>query len=466
MEESRERYVDELIEFLAIPSISMYSGYAVDVRRCAEWALAHAERLGFAGGVYETPGLPVVYAELCPYKDRPTLLIYGHYDVQPAEPLEKWHSPPFEPAVRDGAIFARGASDDKGQLFTYLKAAESILAAEGKLPLNVKLFLEGEEEIGSPNMEAFTREHRGMLKADVIAISDGAKFTADLPAIEYGLRGLVYMELNVQGPHVDVHSGVYGGAVVNPAQALVQMLGTMRDDKGKVLIPGFYGRARDVEPWERTQLAALPYDEAAVTSLLGVDLLVPEQGYTALESTWARPTFEINGIWGGFQGEGSKTIIPAGAGAKVSMRLVPDQDPLEIILLFEEHVRKVTPPGVTIRITRHAHSGPVIVSRDSPAVKAAEAAIEYAFGRRPVFVRSGGSIGVVVAMKEQLGVDDILLLGWADPEDGEHSPNERFRLANFESGMKAAAALMYGLAGMKKPVATVPIEQASPGGTR
>jgi acetylornithine deacetylase/succinyl-diaminopimelate desuccinylase-like protein len=423
----------------------MYSQHAGDVRKTAQWILDRVKALGFTGALYETPGHPVVFAELCPYPDRPTLLIYGHYDVQPAEPLELWQTPPFEPAVRDGAVYARGASDDKGQIFTYFNAIESILSAEGALPLNVKLFFEGEEELGSPNMDEFCKQHKDMLKADIVAISDGAKFAKHLPAIEYGLRGLVYMELNIQGPAVDVHSGVYGGAVVNPAQALVDMINTMRDANGKVLIPGFYDKVRDIEAWEHKQLAELPLNEASIKQMLGVDTFVPEQGYTFLESTWARPTFEINGIWGGFQGEGSKTIIPASAGAKVSMRIVPDQDPVEIVRLFEEHVRKVTPPGVTVKIIRHAHSGPVIVSRQSSAIKAADAAITYAYGHKPVFIRSGGSIGVVVTMKEQLGIENVLLIGWADPEDGEHSPNEHFSLDNFYRGTLAVAALMYDL---------------------
>ncbi len=437
----------------------MYSGYADDVRKAAQWALDHAKRLGFTGTLYETPGHPVMYAELCPYQDAPTLLIYGHYDVQPAEPLDKWVTPPFDPSVRNGAVFARGATDDKGQLFTYFMAIESILSSEGALPLNVKLFLEGEEEIGSPNMEAFCRDHKQLLSADYVAISDGSKFAKHMPAIEYGLRGLVYMQIDVQGPAVDVHSGVYGGAVVNPAQALVDILHTMRDDKGHVLIPGFYGRVRDIEPWERKQLAELPLNEESIKSLLGVDRFVPEEGYTFLESTWARPTFEINGIWGGFQGEGSKTIIPASASAKVSMRLVPDQDPVEIMRLFEQHVRAVTPPGVTVTITPHAHSGPVIVSRQSDAIVAAEKSITYAYGRKPVFVRSGGSIGVVVTMKEQLGIEEILLLGWGNPEDGEHSPNEHFNLDDFYRGTLAVAALMYELGESKKPAAKTPATQ-------
>lgn len=461
IDDNVERYVDELMQFIAIPSDSMTSAHAGDVRKAAEWVLAHVSRLGFKGKIYETPGHPVVYAELLTDPELPTLLIYGHYDVQPEGDVRDWASPPFVPEIRDEMIFGRGASDDKGQLFTYVKAIESILSTEGKLPLNVKLFFEGEEELGSPNMEAFVSEHRDLLKADIITISDGAKFTKDQPAVEYGLRGLVYMQLDVCGPKMDIHSGVYGGGVTNPATALVQIISKLRDDNGKALIPGFYDDVREIEAWERKQLAALPFNASSVKELLGLETLNPERDYTFLESTWARPTVEINGIWGGYQGEGSKTIIPASAGAKVSMRLVPDQDMNKIIALFEKRVRELTPPGVTVKITRHAASEPVIVSQESAAIKSAKAAIEYAFGKTPVFVRSGGSIGVVLIMKKWLQVEEILLIGFADPEDGEHSPNERFRLENYYSGIKTTAALMYELARAKKLEAAAPIVEAN-----
>ncbi|HMK45671.1 MAG TPA: dipeptidase [Methanocella sp.] len=459
IDDNMERYVDELMQFIAIPSDSMTAFHAKDVREAAEWTLKHVSRLGFTGRIYETPGHPVVYAELLSDPDAPTLLIYGHYDVQPEGDPEDWESPPFSPEVRNEMIFGRGASDDKGQLFTYIKSIESILAAEGRLPANIKLFFEGEEELGSPNMDAFVGQHKELLKADVIAISDGAKFTRDRPAIEYGLRGLVYMQIDVEGPEMDIHSGVYGGGVTNPATALIQILSKLRDDSGKVLIPGFYDDVREIEAWERKQLASLPFDASSIKSLLGLKTLNPEQGYTFLESTWTRPTMEINGIWGGYQGEGSKTIIPASAGAKVSMRIVPDQSMDRIIQLFEAHVRSVTPPGVTVKITRHAASEPVIVSQGSAAIRSAKAAIEYAFDREPVFIRSGGSIGVVLIMKKWLGIEDILLIGFADPEDGEHSPNEHFSLDNYYRGIKTTGALIYGLAQTKKPEEVAPIAE-------
>lgn len=462
LEKNRDVYVNRLIEFLKIPSISTLQAYAGDIRKAAQWLLEEAERLGFKGGIYETPGHPVVYAELCPHKEAPTLLIYGHYDVQPPDPVDQWCTPPFSPTIRDGCIFARGATDDKGQLLTYLNAIESILAVDGKLPLNVKLVMEGEEEVGSPNFMGFVSTHRELLKADVIALSDGSKYNEDLPCICCGVRGLLYMQIDIYGPGHDAHSGIYGGALVNPAQALVWILSRLKDDRGKVLIPGFYDRARDIEPWERKEMAALPFDEDEEKARLGVEVLVPEDGYTVQESTRARPTLDINGIWGGFQGEGSKTIIPAHAGAKVSMRLVPDQDPEEVRKLFESYVGALAIPGARVKVAGVLGSSKgLVVPRESAAMEAAVRSIEYSFGRRPVIVREGGSIGAVIAMKQGLGIDDILMLGWGDPGDALHSPNEHFCLENFRRGTIAVAALIYDLARIRKPMARAPISQQS-----
>jgi len=446
--DSQDAYVKRLIDFLRIPSISTLPAYSKEMRRAAEWVLGEARRLGFKGSMFETAGHPVVYAELCPY-DAPTLLIYGHYDVQPPDPIDRWSSPPFSPEIRDGKIYARGASDDKGQLLTFFNAIESILAVEGKLPLNIKLVIEGEEEIGSIGFMPFASGHRELLKADVAALSDGSKYREDMPMICYGLRGLLYMQVDVYGPGHDVHSGLYGGAVANPAMALSWILGGLKDARGKVLIPGFYDRVKDIEPWEREEMAGLPFDEEAEKARLDVDILVPEEGYTVLESTRARPTLDINGIWGGFQGEGSKTIIPAHAGAKVSMRLVPDQDPDEIAMLFRRHVMSLAPKGVKVKVSTISSTGALVVPRDSAAIKAAEGAIEVAFGRRPVLVRDGGSIGAAIALKK-MGIDDILMLGWGDPDDHIHSPDEHFSLESFRKGTIAVASLIYGLSGIKK----------------
>ncbi|HEY3422497.1 MAG TPA: dipeptidase [Methanocellaceae archaeon] len=452
-----EKYINELCELITIPSISTLPAYAGYVREAAGWLLARAERLGFKGALYETAGHPVVYAELCPHADAPTVLIYGHYDVQPPDPLDQWHSPPFTPTIKNGYIYARGATDDKGQLYTFINAIEAILAVDGKLPVNVKLVIEGEEEIGSPNFEVFVNSHIELLKADIVTLSDGSKYSEEIPAIIYGLRGLQYMQVDVYGPANDAHSGVYGGGLVNPAQALANILYSLKDAHGKVQIPGFYDSVRDIEAWERKEMADLPYDEKDEKSRLGVEALVPEQGYTLQESTRARPTLDINGIWGGFQGEGSKTIIPAQASAKVSMRLVPDQDNDEVAMLFENYVKSLAIPGIKVKVTNIVGNRPMIVSRDSASMQATSRAIEYAFGRQPVFIREGGSIGAVLAMKLGLEVDDILMLGWGDPGDALHSPNEHFSLDNFRRGTVAVAALLYELSKVKKPVKPLPI---------
>lgn len=459
IEKNSQLYVDELIEFLKIPSISTLPAYAGYVRDAAEWLLRRAERLGLKGRLYETPGHPVVYAELCPYDDMPTLLVYGHYDVQPPDPLDQWQTPPFTPTIKGGSIYARGATDDKGQLFTFFYAIGSILAAEKRLPLNVKLVVEGEEEVGSPNFASFVSGHKELLKADFATLSDSSKYSEDLPVICYGLRGLQYMQVDVYGPEHDAHSGLYGGALVNPALALARILAGLKDARGKVLIPGFYGRVRDIETWERKEMASLPYDEKEEKSRLGVEKLVPEEGYTVQESIRARPTLDINGVWGGFQGEGSKTIIPAHAGAKVSMRLVPDQDPKEIAELFEQHVKSLAIPGVRVKVTSLVGGSALVVSRESDAIEATARAIERGFGRRPAFTRDGGSIDAVVAMKHELGIDDILMLGWGDPGDALHSPNEHFGLKNFHDGTVSVAALIYELSKLKKPVKPLPISQ-------
>lgn len=450
---SRDKYIERLCEFLRIPSISTLTAHTADIRQAAQWLLDEAERLGFKGALYETKGHPVMYAELCPLKDAPTVLIYGHYDVQPPDPVDQWCYPPFTPTIHDGCVFARGATDDKGQLLTFFNAIESILAVDGKLPVNVKIVMEGEEEVGSPNFAEFVSMHRHLLKADIIALSDGSKYRDDIPSICYGLRGLLYMQIDIQGPTYDVHSGLHGGSIVNPALALSWILSKLKDDAGKVHIPGFYDNVRDVEPWERKEMAGLPFNIKAEEAMLGVPKLVPEAGYTILESTRARPTLDINGIWGGFQGEGSKTIIPASAHAKVSMRLVPDQDPDEIAALFEKYVMSLAPAGVSVKVTKIVGGKALIVSRESDAIKAAERSIEYAFGVRPVFTRDGGSIGAVIAMQSELGVNDIVMLGWGDPGDALHSPNEHFSLKNFGAGSVAVAAMLYGMAKAKRTVA-------------
>jgi len=446
IDSNRQRYVEELLGFLRIPSVSTYSRHASDVRRAADWVFNNLKRLGFQTKLYETERHPIVYAHRCEAPDKPTLLIYGHYDVQPPEPLDEWISPPFSPTIRDGYVYARGATDDKGQLFTYFKAIEAILAMEGKLPVNVKVLVEGEEEIGSPNLGPFLKENKEALKADFVAISDSSQFAHGVPAITYGLRGLCYLQIDVQGPRIDLHSGGFGGIVANPVMVLAEMLTRMKNRDGTIAIPGFYDDVAELETWEREAMASLQFDEENLKTYLGVDELVGEPGYTVMELKTARPTLDANGIWGGFSGEGAKTVIPAKAGAKVSMRLVPNQSSAKVSQIFKEFVESVIPAGIKVQITDLHGADPVLISKDQPGVQAAERAIETGFGRAPLFIREGGSIPIVNLLKEMLNSDSILMMGWGSPDDGAHSPNERFFLDDFHRGIRSAAALLYELA--------------------
>lgn len=445
IDSNHDRYVRELKELLAIPSVSTYSHHRSDVRRAAEWVLNHCKRIGLDAHLHDTGGHPVVTASRCPHPGRPTLLIYGHYDVQPAEPEDEWNTPPFQPTVREGFLYARGASDDKGQFFTYLKALEVILGIKGDLPINVKILVEGEEEVGSPHLGAFLLKNREALRADAIAISDGSQFSDTIPAITYGLRGLSYLELNVRGARTDLHSGSFGGIAPNPIHALVSILARLKNPDGTVAIPGFYDAVAPLEPWEREAMRALPYDEDRLKAYLGLEVLCGESGYNALESKTARPTLDVNGIWGGFAGEGAKTVIPAKAGAKVSMRLVPHQQPKEIAELFTRYVMELCPREVSLQVKALHGADPVLVSRDLPQVQAAARAIHTGFGVAPVFIREGGSIPIVNLFKEVLGLEAILLMGWGRPDDGAHAPNERFSLSDFKKGIRSAAALLFEL---------------------
>ena len=445
IDEHHSRYVEQLFGFLRIPSVSTYPQHAHDIRIAAEWVLDHLDLLGFEVDLIETGGPPVVFAKHCPHPAKPTILIYGHYDVQPAEPLAEWITPPFEPDIREGFLYARGASDDKGQFFTYLKAIEAILKAAGELPVNVKVLVEGEEEIGSPQLAPVLERYRSELKADAVAISDGSQFDHQTPAITYGLRGLAYLQLEIEGPRFDLHSGSLGGVVANPVQVLADLLARLKNPDGVVAIPGFYDDVLDLEPWEREEMASLPFNEAALKQYLGVAELVGEPSHTPMERKTARPTLDVNGIWGGFSGEGAKTIIPARAGAKVSMRLVPNQSSARVNELFKTFITSMVPPGVKVHIKELQGSDPVLVSRDQRMVQAATRAIQIGFGKAPVFIREGGSIPVVTLFKTVLGVDS-LLLGWGRTDDGAHSPNERFCLEDFRRGIRTAAALLYELA--------------------
>jgi acetylornithine deacetylase/succinyl-diaminopimelate desuccinylase-like protein len=440
-----DRFVQELKELLRLPSVSAQSEHAADVAHCAEWLKAHLTGLGFAVDIHPTAGHPVVLASRRNRPDKPTVLVYGHYDVQPVDPLELWESGPFEPTIRGEHLYARGATDDKGQLFTHLKAAEAWLATAGELPVNLIILLEGEEEVGSDNLGPFLSEHAEELKADYCVISDTSQFAPGVPGITYGLRGILCFELHLRGARSDLHSGGYGGVAPNPLHAAVELLAGMRDARGVVTIPGFYDDVRPLEAWERRQWAALPFDPLAYREELDVPALAGEEGYTVLERLWARPTLEINGLAGGYAGEGFKTVLPAEAVAKVSMRLVPDQDPRLLAEMFINYVERHLPRGVRCRVSSKHAGKPILVPVDSPGMQAARRAIARGFGTEPVLMREGGSIPIVNTFREVLGLD-CLLLGWGQQSDRAHAPNERLALKDFHAGTRSAAALLGALA--------------------
>jgi acetylornithine deacetylase/succinyl-diaminopimelate desuccinylase-like protein len=438
---NRERYLDELKAFLAIPSISALPQHAGDVKRCAEWCADEMRRIGMQNvRLVDTPGNPVVYGDWLGAGDAPTILFYGHYDVQPVDPLDLWESPPFEATVRDGEIYARGSADDKGQVFMHFKAIEAHLKQNGRLPVNMKIILEGEEEVGSVNLDNFIRDHKGELGADVVVISDSPMFARGVPSICYGLRGLVYFQIDLRGSSTDLHSGSFGGAVANPAFTLAQILSQMKDRGGHIKIPGFYDNVVPLKDEERKEWAALPFNEKTYKKDFGIPKVAGETGYTTLERTWARPTFEVNGLLSGFTGEGAKTVLPAVAMAKVSMRLVPNQLPDKIAELFEAHVKDVAPKTVELKVTRMHGGKPWMTSYDNPFVQAAGRAIERGFGRKPVFTREGGSIPVVSTFQEELGLPSVLF-GVGLPDENAHAPNEKLDVANFHGGIISSAIL-------------------------
>ncbi|HEX9248584.1 MAG TPA: dipeptidase [Gemmatimonadaceae bacterium] len=434
------RIHNELFEFLRIPSVSAKSDHNADTRRAAEWVKTSLDKIGVPAKIYPTAGHPVVVGEWRNAPGAPTVLIYGHYDVQPAEPLELWTSPPFEPTVRDRKIFARGSVDDKGQLFLHVKALEAHLATRGKLPVNVVVIAEGEEEIGSEHLAAFVKEQKNLLKADAVVISDSSMFAPGLPSILSSLRGLAYFEINVQGPKSDLHSGIYGGAIVNPAMALARILATFHDKDGRIAIPGFYKKVRTWDPKIRKQMRSLPFDDKTLMKETGVSALGGEKGYTTLEKLWIRPTCEINGQLSGYTGEGAKTVLPAKAMAKVSCRLVPDQDPADIEKLMKAHVAKVAPKGVKVSV-RVLHGGrPWRAELNGPIYDAARGALRAAFGKEPVITGEGGSIPVVGDFERILGAP-VLLVGFGLPGENAHAPDEWMSDENFKLGMRAMATL-------------------------
>jgi acetylornithine deacetylase/succinyl-diaminopimelate desuccinylase-like protein len=445
LQEHRAVFEEQLKNLIRIPSISAQPDHDADTRRAAEFVRDDLAGMGLNAELIPTKRHPIVYAEWLGAPGKPTVLIYGHYDVQPAEPLEPWLSPPFEPTIRDGNLYARGATDDKGQMFTHLKAAEAWLKTTGAFPVNVKFLIEGEEEIGGINLETYVAENTGRLACDYAVISDTSQFAPGMPAITYGLKGLAYFELHVQGANRDLHSGTYGGAVANPLNALTTLLAGLMGPDGKIQIAGFYDAVKPLEKWERTAFAELPFSEAAFQADLGVSALTGESGYTTQERKWARPTCDVHGLFGGYAGPGPKTVLPCKGGAKLSFRLVPNQDPKTIDRLFREHVRKHTPPGVTVEVITQHGAPAVLVNVDTPGFRAAVRAIEAGFGTKPVFMREGGSIPVVGLLKDHLKVD-TLLLGWGQNDDNLHGPNEKFCLADFHRGIKASAHLLEELA--------------------
>jgi acetylornithine deacetylase/succinyl-diaminopimelate desuccinylase-like protein len=435
LEANRGRFLEELLALLRIPSVSARSEHKADMAACAQ-AVCDALRKAGAGraDVIPTAGHPIVYGELMTDPGWPTVLVYGHYDVQPADPLELWNSGPFEPVVRDGRIYARGACDDKGQFYMHVKALEAMVAT-GNLATNIKFCIEGEEEVGSPNLATFVRENRELLKADVILISDTAMISMEHPSIDIGVRGLSYIEVVVTGPNRDLHSGVYGGAVANPATLLAKMIASLHDADNRITIPGFYDGVVESTPDERRLMAEAPFDEAEYCRDLGIDAVWGEKGYTTNERTGIRPTLEVNGIWGGYTGEGSKTVLPSKAHAKISARLVPNQSSEHITKLLMEHFRRIAPKGVTVEVFEHHGGEPYMTPIDSKAYRSAARAIRETFGKDPIPVRGGGSIPICSLFERELGCK-IVFMGFGLDSDNLHSPNEKYDVANFYKGIE------------------------------
>lgn len=445
---NRDRFQAELLDFLRIPSISALPEHAADVRRAGRWT---ADRLGAAGlehvQTLETGGHPVVYADWLHAPGKPTVLVYGHFDVQPVDPLSLWTTPPFEPTLRDGRVYARGASDDKGNMLAPIQAVEALLRAEGKLPVNVKLFFEGQEEIGSPQLAPFVAARRDLLACDVVLSSDGGQWGETEPALCIGFKGLAALQLDLRGASSDLHSGLYGGAVANPIHALARLLDSMRTPNGKIAVEGFYDAVRPLTAADRAQIAAVPFDEATYKGQLGVVGLFGEPGYSTLERAWARPTLEVNGIWGGFQGDGTKTVLPNEAHAKITCRLVADQEPGQIVDLIEAHARKHLHAGVTLSVQKPgAGARPYLMPADHPANRAVHHVLAELYGREPYYTRTGGTIPVCDLFLQNLGA---YLVGFAFglEDEGFHAPNEFFRLENFRRSQDAYCRVLHRLAG-------------------
>ncbi len=434
IEEHKEQFLNELLDLLRIPSVSADSKFSGDVRKAAEYLKDRFEELDTHVEICETAGYPIVYAEHIKDPSLPTVLVYGHYDVQPADPYELWDSPPFEPVIKNEKIYARGSADDKGQMYMHVKAYEALIKTDSLL-CNVKFMIEGEEEVGSENLEIFVKENRQKLAADVILISDTAMISNDTPSINVGLKGLSYVEVEVTGPNRDLHSGVYGGAVANPINILCEMIASLQDDKGKITVPGFYDKVQELSDEYRAKMAEAPFDLEKFKKDLDIEEVKGEEGYTTIERTGIRPTLDVNGIWGGYIGEGAKTVLPSKAHAKISMRLVPDQSSDEITKLFVDHFVSIAPKTVKVKVTPHHGGEPAVTPTDSIGYKAAVKAMAKTWGKEPIPTREGGSIPIVALFKEELGLDSILM-GFGLNEDAIHSPNESYGLFNYYRGIE------------------------------
>lgn len=433
-EANKENYLNELLDLLRIPSVSADSKFKGDVRKAAEFVKVKLEAAGARAELVETPGHPIIYAEKIVDPSLPTVLVYGHYDVQPADPYELWDSPPFEPVIKNERIYARGACDDKGQMYMHIKAFESLMQTDS-LPCNAKFMIEGEEEVGSSHLEDFVKNNKEKLKADVILISDTSIISNDTPSITVGLRGLSYLEVEVTGPNRDLHSGVYGGAVANPINVLCEMINSLQDENGKITIPGFYDKVEELSRDQRDEMAKAPFDLEEYKKDLKIDDVKGEAGFSTIERTGIRPSLDVNGIWGGYIGEGAKTVLPSKAHAKISMRLVPHQVSDEITELFDKHFKAIAPKSVKVKVTPHHGGEPAVISTESPAYQAASKAFEKAWGKTPIPTREGGSIPIVALFQQELELDPILM-GFGLDSDAIHSPNESYGLFNFYKGIE------------------------------
>lgn len=442
IDDNIDTFQEQLFDLLRIPSVSTDSTRIPDVKKAAEFLINQLKEIGLDDvTLHKTKGHPIITAQKITNKEKPTVLIYGHYDVQPPDPEELWDTPPFEPTVKNGRVYARGASDDKGQSFTHVKSVESFLNTGTDLPVNVKFILEGEEEIGSPNLVPFIKENKDLLECDMVLISDTAMFGEDQPSITYGLRGLAYMEIHVTGPNRDLHSGVYGGAVENPVNVLTEIITQLKDKDGVIQVEGFYDDVEPMTPEMREAYKKLPHDDEEYKKDLQLNALHGEKGYTTLERASARPTLDVNGIWGGYQKEGAKTVLPGKAGAKVSMRLVPDQDPDKIAKQFAKHVKSLAPDTVNVDVVAHHGGHPVVIDLNYYGLKAAAQAFEDVYEKKVLFAREGGSIPIVADFKKILGVNSILM-GFGLTRDALHSPNESFSLKDFHRGIKTSARFL------------------------